>query len=95
MRLRAQDGNPFPKDMDYLNLVFEDEEDVDLSPHFETAWCATAPNNSAACPEADEAGELSRACVRHLLAACLASHRIRTASPQPPTIILCFLLPPV
>ena len=31
------DGNPFPGDITYLNLVFEDEEDVDPSPHFDAA----------------------------------------------------------
>jgi len=31
------DGNPFPRDISYLNLVFEDEEDVDPSPHFDAA----------------------------------------------------------
>lgn len=29
--------NPFPEDLTYLNLVFEDGEDEDLSPHLEEA----------------------------------------------------------
>ena len=31
------EGNPFPEKIKYLNLVFEDEEDVDPSPHLDTA----------------------------------------------------------
>lgn len=38
--------NPFPEDLTYLNLVFEDGEDEDLSPHLEVCPC----QRNSPCP---------------------------------------------